>query len=423
MSRKLFSALVAVMAVAVAGCAQEATENRDHGSGSMADKPRGIRPFDSQRLTIKPYVALSYTYDSNIDTTHHAADDSIFCVNPGADFTWQGDRWELAGTLWYRYNAYCDYSKEMGENSYGESLTYKWSNVSEDGKGWNLLLAERYQYINQSDSITYGDGRGIWRDREHLDANGVLERRFANKWHASVSGQYNWLDYKNDTGKYAPLYGWSQYAVGLEGGYIASPWTDLLIAGGYSHYTQKQGHGYRNYSNSSEVWSIQAGIGTRATERITYRALMGVSQLEYGGRGNTDCGWTYQLSANWRVTRQVQLSALGNSYYQPSERSLGQAVKVYSLSGGVSYLTLGDRMTLTGNVAWRHEQNVYSDRYLAYGNDYNEDYLSIRLGANYTLNRWMSLYADLTWEDNWCDNYSNYDYDRFRGTVGVRFHY
>ena len=35
----------------------------------------------------------------------------------------------------------------------------------------------------------------------------------------------------------------------------------------------------------------------------------------------------------------------------------------------------------------------------------------------------MSLYADLTWEDNWCDNYSNYDYDRFRGTVGVRFHY
>ena len=311
----------------------------------------------------------------------------------------------------------------MGENSYGEALTYKWSNVSEDGKGWNLLLAERYQYINQSDSITYGDGRGIWRDREHLDASGVLERRFANKWHASVSGQYNWLDYKNDTGKYAPLYGWSQYAVGLEGGYIASPWTDLLIAGGYSHYTQKQGHGYRNYSNSSEVWSIQAGIGTRATERITYRALMGISQLEYGGRGNTDCGWTYQLSANWRVTRQVQLSALGNSYYQPSERSLGQAVKVYSLSGGVSYLTLGDRMTLTGNVAWRHEQNVYSDRYLAYGNDYNEDYLSIRLGANYTLNRWMSLYANLTWEDNWCDNYSNYDYDRFRGTVGVRFHY
>ena len=342
MSRKLLSALVAVTAVAVAGFAQEATENRDHGSGSMADKPRGIRPFDSQRLTIKPYVALSYTYDSNIDTSHHAADDSIFCVNPGADFTWQGDRWELAGTLWYRYNAYCDYSKEMGENSYGEALTYKWSNVSEDGKGWNLLLAERYQYINQSDSITYGDGRGIWRDREHLDASGVLERRFANKWHASVSGQYNWLDYKNDTGKYAPLYGWSQYAVGLEGGYIASPWTDLLIAGGYSHYTQKQGHGYRNYSNSSEVWSIQAGIGTRATERITYRALMGVSQLEYGGRGNTDCGWTYQLSANWRVTRQVQLSALGNSYYQPSERSLGQAVKVYSLSGGVSYLTLGD---------------------------------------------------------------------------------
>ena len=36
---------------------------------------------------------------------------------------------------------------------------------------------------------------------------------------------------------------------------------------------------------------------------------------------------------------------------------------------------------------------------------------------------WTSVYADLTWEENWCESHSNYDYDRFRGTVGLRFHY
>ena len=49
--------------------------------------------------------------------------------------------------------------------------------------------------------------------------------------------------------------------------------------------------------------------------------------------------------------------------------------------------------------------------------------MSVRLGANYILNRWTSVYADLTWEENWCESHSNYDYDRFRGTVGLRFHY
>ena len=388
---------------------------------SVADKPQGFR-FFNQHLTIKPYVALSYTYDSNVDTSRHAEGDNIFCVQPGADFDWRGDNWALVGSLWYRRNAYCKYSNEMGENSYGESLAYKWTTSKQDERGWSLVLAEKYRYTDQSDALGSGDGRGVWRDREALDASAILQRRFTERLHAEVLGQYNWLDYKNDTGKYAPLYGWSQYAVGMEAGYAASKWTDFLVAGGYSHYLQKKGRGYRNYSNESQVWTVQAGLGTHATEKITYRVLMGVSALDYGGHNNADCGWTYSLDANWKITRQLQLSALGKSYYQPSERTVGQAIKVYSLSGGLSYLTLGDKMNLTANVAWRYEDTCYSDRYLGYGNDFDETILSFRLGADYVINRWMSVFAAFTWEEEWCD-VKAYDYDRFRGTIGMRFHY
>ena len=310
----------------------------------------------------------------------------------------------------------------MGENSWGESLAYKWTTSKQDERGWSLILSEKYRYTDQSDALGSGDGRGIWRDREALDASGVIQRRFTERLHAEVMGQYNWLDYKNDTGKYAPLYGWSEWSAGAQAGYAASKWTDLLVAGGYSHYTQKKGRGYRNYSNESQVYTVQAGLGTHATEKITYRALMGVSWLDYGGHSNADSGWTYSLDANWRITRQLQVSALGKSYYQPSERTAGQAVKVYSLSGGLSYLTLGDKMTLTANVAWRYEDTCYSDRYLGYGNDFDETILSARVGADYVINRWMSVFANFTWEEEWCDVRA-YGYDRFRGTIGMRFHY
>ena len=389
---------------------------------SIADKPQGFRFFNNH-LTIKPYISLSYTYDSNIDTARNSDGDNIFMVSPGVDFEWRGERWELVGTLWYRYNAYCKYSQELGESSYGESLKYTYTTSKPGERGWSLALAERYNYISQSDGLNSGDGLGIWRDRERLNLSAALERRFTERWHADIIGQYDLLDYKNDPRKYAPLYGWQQASVGIEAGFAASKWTDILISGGYSGYRQKGGSGARNYSNDSQVWSAMAGLGTRATEKIQYRLLTGCSWLEYGGQSGSDAGWTYQLSANWRMTRQLQFSALGSSYYQPSERSRGQAVKVYALSGGVSYLTLGDKLTLSANVAYRIENSVYADRILAANNDYDEKILSVRLGANYLVNRWMSLFANVTWEEDWNDNNDRYNYDRFRGTIGVRFHY
>jgi autotransporter-associated beta strand protein len=58
--------------------------------GSIADKPQGFR-FFNRHLTIKPYVSLSYSYDSNVDTDKSEEADSIFLVSPGVDFEWNGN--------------------------------------------------------------------------------------------------------------------------------------------------------------------------------------------------------------------------------------------------------------------------------------------------------------------------------------------
>ena len=389
-------------------------------------RPTGFR-FFNQHLTIKPYVSLSYTYDSNIDSDSSNEDDSVFAVNPAVDFEWHGAKWMLVGNIWYRHRYFCEFNDQMGENSYGESLQYRYSSSAQNAKGWSLMLSERYAFINQSDDLDSQGGRGIWRDRQTLDVTGVLERRFTERWHMDIQGQYSWLDYDNQTGRYAPLFGWSQYSAGAQLGYAASKWTDLLIAAGYSRYDQDIDYNdirtSRSYNEQSDAYSIQGGVGTRATERISYRALMGASWFDYGGGGYTDCGWTYTLSANWRVHRQVQLSLLGSSYYQPSDQYIGQAEKIYNLSAGVSYLTLGDRLKLSANLMWRFNETCYADSVYTSRYKYDRTHLSARFAADYLLNRWTSIFAHVIWDDESTDTNSYYDYNRIRGVFGVRLHY
>lgn len=388
-------------------------------------RPTGFR-FFNQHLTIKPYVALSYTYDSNIDASSSREHDSVFAVNPVVDFEWHGAKWELVGDVWYRHRYFCEYNSEMGEDSYGEALAYRYCSSGQNAKGWSLLLSQRYAFISQSDDFDTRGGRGIWRDRQTFDLAGVLERRFTERWHADLQGQYSWLDYKNNDSPY-PLFGWSQYNAGAQLGYAATKWTDLLVAAGYSRYDQDLSGNdiktYRDYNDQSDAFSIQAGIGTHATERISYRALMGASWFDYAGSSSTDCGWTYTLSGNWRVHRQVQLSLLGSSFYEPSDEYIGQARKVYTLSAGVSYLTLGDRMNVSANLSWRYDETCYSDEVYTKRENYDRTHLTARLSAEYLLNRWTSIFAQLIWDNETVDTNSNLDYDRLRGVLGVRLHY
>jgi hypothetical protein len=391
-------------------------------------RPSGFRFFNN-RLTIKPHVSLTYTYDSNVDADSSEVDDSVFAAKPAVDFEWHGTKWLLVGDVWYRHRYLCQYNEQMGENSFGEALRYMYVSTSQDRTGWTLMLSERYANIDQSDEMNFGgDGRGVWRNRQTFDTAGVVERRFADKWHLSVQGQYSWLDYENDRGSYAPLFGWHQYSVGSQFGYMASKWTDLLVSAGYSLYDQDlSGNLYktsRNYNDRSESYSLMAGVGTRANERIHYRALMGASWFDYGGGNSTDCGRTYSLSGNWRIHRHLNFTVLGTSYYQPSDQYVGQASKVYTLSGGLSYLTLGDRLNLSLNIAWRFDETCYSDEWYNSSQNYDREIFSTRRAADYLLNRWTSVFAHLIWDSQSTDGYNPYyEYDRVRAVFGVRLHY
>ncbi|HBO99097.1 MAG TPA: hypothetical protein DD637_04600 [Verrucomicrobia bacterium] len=390
------------------------------------ERSRGIKV--GQKLTLNPYVSLSYTYDSNPDSYRKADAGSNWEVQPGLNFIYADDNWSLVGGAWYSYHAYNKYPDQQNSSSYGERLNFKWADSLPNEQGWSLLISESFQQVAEDDDMTYSGGRGLGRDRKQLTFDGTLERRITERFHAAPTVGYYLLDYENDTRKYGNLYGWKRLTVGGEAGYMLSRWTDFIVNANYMWYDQdNSGYIYGNRVKSdSSGYSLMAGVSTRATERISYRILAGWSRFDYGDAQEIN-GWTYELSAKWDISQTWSMMALGSSYYQPSESEAGSAVKVYNLSWGLAKSLVRNSLRATLDVAYRKERRVYSYINDAMGN-YDEDILSGRFGLVYTLNRYMDVYGRLEYQmyDTSRGGYagdSTYDFNRFRGTIGLRLTY
>ncbi len=397
-------------------------------SAEVMDRPQGIKI--GERMTLRPYVALHYTYDSNVDSTKDAESGSQWVVNPGLDLEYKGENWSLVGSAYYQYHAYNKYSSQLNESSYGESLKFNWTDALPGEKGWVLMFTERFRQIAQDDDMSNSHGRGVGRDRKEFTADGIIQRRLNAYWHAAAIGSYYMLDYDNNMSKYAPMYGWSRATIGGEVGFAPTKWTDFLLHASYQWYDQdnnieldRYGSG-RHVSADSRGLSLMAGIGSHATEKITYRLLAGWSKFEYAG-GLSECnGFTYQASANWKVSNTLNLMLLGSSYYQPSEQYFGTANKVSTVSFGLGKSFVRGKLNATIDLAYRNESEEY---YLDESVNFDENIFTARFGLNYTLNRFLTLYGrvEYQFQDASGDSAYNryYEYDRLRGTIGVRLTY
>ena len=397
--------------------------------GEMS-RPKGI-PI-GERMTLRPYVALSFTYDSNVDQMKHSQDGSQWIVNPGLNLDYKGDNWTVEGAVWYQYHAYNNYSHQLNQSNYGQHIKAGWTNSKQNEKGWSVLFTERFQQINQDDDMRSNNGRGIGRDRKEFSADGIIERRVNEYLHASALANYYLLDYDNSVHKYASLYGWKRTRAGGEIGYAPTKWTDFILHANYQWYTQDNdsdrnssgGARGRHISSDSRGWSVMGGLATHATEKITYRLLGGWSRFEYGNGAKDIDGWTYEVSSNWKYSDTLHFMLLGSSYYQPSEREYGSCIKVYTLSLGAGKSLIRGKLTATADLAYRRESHEYSEYAAA---DYDEDIWTARVRLNYTLNRYISLFTGVEYQTEETSGGGvrahEYDYDRWRGTVGVRLTY
>ncbi len=397
-------------------------------AGEM-DRPTGFKVGD--RLTLRPYVSMSYTYDSNVDSTRHGKTGSNWSVEPGIAADYLGENWKLDGRAWYQYHAYNHYSSQLNTSSFGEILNFTWADSLPNEKGWTVKFSEQFRQIAQDDDMTTSDGRGMGRDRKEFTFDSIVERRINQYLHGALTAGYYYLDYENNVKKYATMFGWERVTVGGEAGYTASKWTDFVISGNYMWYTQDNDSlhgspyysGYtpkgRHISGDSEGWSLMGGIATRATERIEYRLLGGYSRFDYGNGAKKLGGFTYQTSARWAINDRLSFMLLGSSYYQPSENSYGSANKVYTASAGLAKSWVRGKLSTNIDLAYRKERTEYAEYNV---DNYDRDIYTGRIALNYRLNRFLTAFTSLEYQMEDSDRRS-YEYDRWRGTVGMRLTY
>ncbi|MBR3221415.1 MAG: hypothetical protein IKF72_04215 [Kiritimatiellae bacterium] len=396
-------------------------------SAEVLDRPTGFRI--GERMTIRPYVSASATWDSNPGGRSYGAEgDMMWTVSPAFTLDYNDENWSLKLNAFYSYHCYTE-SKNVNKynsHNYGETLRWNWSNSKGAEKGWSLMLAESYRRVTMADDISLGEGRSYNGDRGQFDINGGVQRRFNENWHADLRAGYYNVDYDNDTdySNIGTLYGWQRWTGTLLAGFAPSPWTDFLVAAGYHGYNQDNA-GHDRVSRRSDGYTAQAGIGSYATERISYRALAGWSRFDYGDGASTANGFVYTLSGNWKISDTLQTMLLATSYYQPSERELSSRSRVDAISWGIAKSLVRGKLHAKLDMTYRHETHDRVSR--SSGSDYDIDVTTARFGLDYTLNRFLALFAYgeylRSWNSNSHDNSGYCDYDRWRVTGGVRLTY
>ena len=402
-------------------------------AGAVEDRPVGIRI--GNRMTLKPYIALSGAYDTNVDGRRDGAEDFVWTVNPGLGLEYKSESWLLFANAWYQYNALSkgdsDYQNEY--QSYGEDLTFRWTDALPDEAGWAVMFSEKYQMVNDLADFQGGNLYHYNRDRQEFKGALAIQRRFGRGWHADLNGSYYWLDYDtgNKQNSSLGLYGWERWLVGGEVGYAASKWTDILIAGSYQGYDQDNrnnnyyyNQGYSRESGSKGV-TLQGGIGSFATDRITYRVLGGWSRYKMKSTDKTSNGFTYTVSGNWAISDTWKTMILANSYYQPNEREYACSTRVDELSWGIAHAMVENKLNATFDIAYRREGREM-EGVASY--DYDIDVFNFRLGLTYIVNQYLQLFGNAEFRKSINETEEStygeiYDYDRFRLSLGLRFTY
>lgn len=405
------------------------------GFADTMDRPSGIKI--GQRMTLKPYVSTSVAYDSNAQGSKKGKSDVLWIVNPGFGLEYKSEQWAANLNAYYQFQAHSrNTSSTRDTHSYGEELSIRWTDSLPNEKGWSLVLSESFRMMNEVDDIKDPNGNQFNQDRQEFTLSGAIERRITDRFHANVNGGYYWLDYLNNDHNrraYQSLYGWQRWTAGAVAGYALSPWTDLLLSFGWQRYHQDNtknaeyidSKDYRRGGLDSTGYSIQTGFGTYATERIQYRVLGGWMNYSYDHGGKDLNGFSYSVSGAWTLSNSWKTMLLAQSSYQPTEREFGSSQRVDMISWGLAHAMVRGKLNATFDASYRRETKEYSADKSGY--DYDLDYMTFRFGLNYTLNRYLGFFGNVEYRNSISSKSTGrgaqYDYDRFRGTLGMRFTY
>ena len=392
----------------------------------MLDRPSGFKIGD--RLTLRPYVAMSITYDSNVNPHSSrngdgSKDDCLWTISPTLMLHYNGENWSTILSGFYNYRQYFDSAHQNhNHHTFGEDLRVNWSNSAAGEKGWSLVLGQSFKQLTAADDMTLDGGQNYSQDSQQFQVAAAVQRNFNQYLHADLNASYYWLNYDNDNNRYT-YYGWDRLLLGAEVGFAPSKWTDIILNGSWQTYNQDNVDG-TDYDGSSQGLTFQGGLGSYMTERISYRLLAGWSQFEYAGGESKANGFVYTVSGNWKIGETWNTMLLASSYYQPSERQHSSQSRVDAVSWGIAKVMVRGKLRATFDIRYRHEthESLTDSNW-----DYNLNIWTGRLGLSYTICRYLDVFGNVEYQNSANDESDKrggaYDYDRWRATIGLKLQY
>ena len=392
-------------------------------NAEVLDRPSGIKI--GERLTLRPFVSMSITYDSNPNPNDDSDGDYLWTVSPSLWLHYNAETWSVILSGFYNWRQYFNSDRNyVNRHNFGEDLRWNWANSTGAEKGWSLILGQSYQQITAAEDLTTDDGQRYSGDSKQFQLAASAQRRFNQYWHGDVNASYYWLNYDNDDQSRCTFYGWDRILVGAEAGFAPSRWTDILLSGSYQYFSQDNAEGSSVVGDTSQGYSLQGGLGSYMTDRISYRLLAGWSMFDYGDGADKSHGFVYTASGNWKIGETWNTMLLASSYYQPSERQHSSQSRVDAFSWGLAKVMVRGKLRATLDIRYRHE-TIESATDSSY--DYALNIWTGRLGLNYTLCRFLSLFANAEYQKSMNDEAEMrrgaYDYDRWRITAGFRVQY
>lgn len=423
---KFFPSILVISAVACTVGAAPYGDGRD----SSSDRGIWVGP-----LNLSPSLDASVFYDSNPDEVNtsrkrlmeEAEDydgdryDSAkgFNIKPGLLLLLPGNGWSLNGNFYYIYeDDDSDYSRKPKD--WLASLGAQGG--TDGGLEWSLGSSAQQSDYQKFDEFSQ-------EDRFALRFYGGLGKAITEKTKVNLTANYSSIDFDDE---YA--YDTESTTVGLGLSRRLSEKTDALVSLSYGINEAD------DEESEAKRYNASVGLGSRATEKITYRALVGVSMFqdydyedEDGNNVSSDDEYTmsYDLSMQWRPTMRLTVNLSGGTSYETAEDVRHNSLLASTMVCSADY-RLFRRAQLSGGVAYRYEDytrkvyvggaDIYSGTDEPEGKTRQDDQVNLFSTLTVGVTEYASVFVGGLYSET-SSTIEDFDYDRYRVYAGIAMRY
>lgn len=389
------------------------------------------------RVDFSPTLDVGVFYDSNPDEVNESRrqlmeqganaegdrfDSAMgFNIQPGLNLRVPGNQWDINGRAYYVYERDdSDFTRDPKD--WMEYLTI--NGATDSGIVWGFGQSLQQLGYEKFDEFSQ-------EDRFASRFNGNIGKALTERSRMALGANYNSVKYDDDF-----AYNTEYLSFALTFNHQLTEKTDGILSATYGI------KGSEEETSDAHEYNLSVGLGAEATEKLSYRTLVGVSLYEdydyadtdaaAASSSGTDYSLSYTLGIQWKPAERIGVNISGGSAYETAEDVRSNSLLAYTVVSSVDY-RLFRRILLSGGLAYRYEDylrnvaeaNNGEDAFIGSdtaGTSRKDTQVNAYAGVTFGLNNYASLFAHGLYSVT-DSTIKDFEFDRYRISAGVALEY